>query len=213
MAQQRFMLRIDDNKVYIYHPITVTLKNFVEITPAQAKNIMAGKSLMEGLSYEDIVGVVGQQGKLVGQQTLSQTADQVTELAYLKKKLGVALNLLGLSNPEQLPEDLVEGKVIMDDLEIPPAPDGDVTMEGPDVVEEVDPDLAMLEQIREDGKGKAKVESYILRNYGIATDPKAKLNDLVDMAVQLREKALEDEAAVNSGAEEPPEDEGRTTAI
>lgn len=225
MGNERFMLRIPDNKVYVLHPVTVKDKNFVEISPQQAKNLMEGRSLMEGLTYDDIASLVPSQGRLIGNQTLAQTASQVTELAYLKEKLGVALELLGLSNLEQLPDDLhAEGKVIMDEPEVPPAPEDAVDVVGPAAVEteEVDPDLAMLEQIRADGKGKSKVEAYILRNYGIAVDPKAKLNELVDMAVGLREKALgevqlPDEAALKDDEAPttavPPDAEGRKTAI
>jgi len=202
MANERFMLRIPDNKVYILHPLTVKDKNFVEISPQQAKNLMEGRSLMEGLTYEDIATLVPDQSRLIGHQTIAQTASQVTELAYVKQKMAVALELLGLSNLEQLPDDLTEGKVIMDDLEVPPAPEGaeDETA-APVETEEIDPDLAMLEQIRADGKGKSKVEAYILRNYGIAVDPKAKLNELVDMATGLREKALEEVHVPTDGAD------------
>jgi len=202
MANERFMLRIPDNKVYILHPVTVEDKNFVEISPQQAKNLLEGRSLMEGLTYQDIAALVPDQGRLIGNQSIAQTASQVTELAYLKQKLGVALELLGLTNPDQLPDDVTEGKVIMDDLEIPPAADGESVTEGSPVeTEDIDPDLAMLEQIRADGKGKAKVEAYILRNYGIAVDPKAKLNELVDMASELRAKALEEAHVPTDGAD------------
>jgi hypothetical protein len=215
------MLRIPDNKVYILHPLTVEDKNFVEISPQQAKNLLEGRSLMEGLTYEDIAALVPDQGRLIGNQSIAQTASQVTELAYLKQKLGVALELLGLSKPDQLPDDLTEGKVVMDNLEIPPNPDPDsaVTEQGPPTgIEEKDPDITMLEQIRADGKGKSKVEAYILRNYSIAVDPKAKLDELVNMAIGLREKALE-EVNLPEGTTEtqapvtavPPDAEGKPT--
>ena len=228
MGNERFMLRIPDNKVYVLHPVTVADKNFVEISAQQAKNLMEGRSLMDGLTYEDIASLVPGQGRLIGHQTIAQTASQVTELAYLKEKLGVALELLGLSNVNQLPLDATEGRVIMDDLEIPPGPEAEtVETASPVETEDIDPDLAMLEQIRADGKGKSKVEAYILRNYGIAVDPKAKLNELVDMAVELRRKALEEVHVPTDGADaglistapatgvpqEPDPDAERKTAI
>lgn len=188
----RYMLRMDDNKVYVYHPITVTLKNFVEITPQQAANIRNRKPLMDGLTFDDVSKVVPNQGQVLGNS--AQTAEQLAELTYVKKKLAVALELLGLSNPAELPDDLTEGRVIMDEMEIPPAPEGEADAAAEETeTEERDPDIAMLEDILDAGKGKAQVESYILRSYGIAVDPKSKLKDLVAMGIELREKAMEEE--------------------
>ena len=57
--------------------------------------------------------------------------------------------------------------------------------------EEVDSDIKMLEEIRIEGKGKAKVESYMLEKYGIDIDRRFKLDELVDQAVAARKAEFE----------------------
>jgi hypothetical protein len=210
MAKQRYMLRIPDNKVFIYHPETIKKSTMVEISEQQAMNLMQGKPLMEGLSFADVQQVLPGQIPTVHQGALAGETQYVTELAYYKHKLGIALGLLGIENPDLLPEDLAEGKVIMDDFVPAGLPGGEAPAETANAGVEaptVDPDIAMLEKIRNEGKGKSKVEAYILRNYGIAVDPKAKLRDLVDMAVDLRNKTLA------QGAQAPTPAEEQETAI
>ena len=53
-----------------------------------------------------------------------------------------------------------------------------------------DRDLAMLEEIRRVGRGKAKIEQFMRETYGINIDRKLKLSDLVDQAIARRSQDL-----------------------
>jgi len=55
---------------------------------------------------------------------------------------------------------------------------------------EEDPDIKMFEEIRIIGKGKAKIELYMLEKYGIDIDRRFKLDQLVDQAVAKRKEEL-----------------------
>jgi len=170
---QRYMLNTKTERVYILHEETLRQrKDMVEISEAQAQNIMAGKPVAQNMGYAPTV-----------QETPAAGAGDT--IAYLKRKLGTALELLNMSSPEQLPDDLTQGKVILDD--VTPPPEGEsAPEEAIDVPGEKDPDIAMLEQIRIEGKGKAKVEAYCLEKFGVDVDRRMRLNDLVDKAIDLR---------------------------
>jgi len=171
--RQRYMLNTKTERVYILHEETLRQrKDMVEISEAQAENIMAGKPVSQNMGYAP---------------TVQETPPANTEdtIAYLKRKLAIALELLNMSSPEQLPDDLTQGKVIMDDF-TPPAEGESAPEAAIDVPGEKDPDIAMLEQIRIEGKGKARVEAYCLEKFGVDVDRRMRLNDLVDKAIDLR---------------------------
>lgn len=180
---QRYMLNTKTEKVYVFHPETIKRADMVEITEAQAKNMMAGKPLMAGVDAKDVLTTVP------GSAPEAKPAPP-DELAYYKKKLAMALELLGMSSPEQLPDDLTEGKVIMDDV-VPASGEEATDEQAAASGQPDDPDIAMLEQIRAEGKGKANVEAYCLEKFGLEMDHRMRLNDLVDKAVELRKAEIE----------------------
>lgn len=75
-----------------------------------------------------------------------------------------------------------------------------------------DSEIKMLENIRVVGKGKARIESYMLEKYGINVDRRFKLNELVDQAIAARNRELVAKAeevpeeAVTPAIPERPED-------
>ena len=204
MSEDRYMLNTKTNRLYPYHPVTMNRPDMVEISTKQAKNIMAGKPMMLGLTYGDVVNVVPGSAER-GPEVRPEASMQPDQLSYYKKKLAVALELLNMSSPEQLPDDLTEGKVIIDDFVPPAVETGEPTT--PETPEsDVDPEIAMLEQVRSEGKGKAKVEAYCLEKFGIEMDRRMRLPDLVDKAISLRKDQINREATeANEAAPEQPE--------
>ena len=197
---QRYMLQISSNFVYAYHPLTVKKPDMVEISEAQAKNILAGRSIMDGLTAKDAINVVpgsAERGPEI--RPIGAEDQEKTRIAMLEKKLSLALTLLGMKSPDELPDDVSEGSVIMDDLEkgqdlevptgVPEDAQGPATI--PDNIQD-DPDIKMLEEIRINGKGKARIETYCLKTFGVNVDRRMRLNELVDQAVRLRKELLRD---------------------
>ena len=81
-----------------------------------------------------------------------------------------------------------ESGIVIDDLKKGQAlPEEAETSELP--VEE-DPDIKMLEEIRIVGKGKAKIELWMLEKYGINVDRRFKLDELVNQAITKRKEEL-----------------------
>lgn len=68
-----------------------------------------------------------------------------------------------------------------------------------------DADIKMLEKIRIVGKGKARIESYMLEKYGIDVDRRLKLDELVNQAVAARTGELEQKKAEQEAAPVEPE--------
>lgn len=202
---QKHMLHMPTNRVHAYHPLTIKRRDMVEISEPQARNIRAGRPMMEGLTGQDVINVVPGSG-LRGPDVspAGETGDKAT-ITMLQKKLGTALKLLGMTSLDQIPDDTPEGGVIMDDLEkgedfqgppvVPeetpgPAPEADDSP--PNLPVSEDPDIVMLEQIRAVGKGKAKVAAFCLTQFGVTVDMRMRLPELVDQAVELRKKLLAD---------------------
>jgi len=206
---QKYMLHMPTNRVYAYHPLTIKRKDMVEISDPPARNLRAGRPMMEGLTAQDVVNVVPGSAKLgLGVHPVADTGDKAT-ITMLQKKLAGALKLLGMTSVDQIPDDTPEGAVIVDEVEKGqevepgslgpkpddqgPAPDDDSP---PNLPVSEDPDIVMLEQIRAVGKGKAKIAAYCLENFGVTVDMRMRLNELVDQAIGLRKKLLLTQPAV-----------------
>lgn len=89
--------------------------------------------------------------------------------------------------PEPIEETGVveeEAKVDMTEPDIPPE---EVKADSTDV------EIKMLEEIRVVGKGKARIESYMLEKYSIDVDRRLKLNELVDQAIAARTADLDEQ--------------------
>ena len=205
---QKYMLHIPTNRVHAYHPLTIKRKDMVEISEPQAGNILAGRSMMEGLTGQDVINVVpgsAQRGPDVS--PAGETGDKAT-ITMLQKKLAGALKLLGMTSLDQIPDDTPEGAVIVDEVEkeqwVPPddqgpAPEADDSPPNLPVSEH--PAIKMLEEIRIVGKGKARIEAYCLDAFGVNLDRRMRLNELVDQAIGLRKELLRD----THGNPVPPE--------
>jgi len=186
---QKYMLNIKTNTVYAYHPLTIKRKDMEEISEPQARNILGGRPMMEGLTGQDVINVVpgsAQRGPDVS--PAGDTGDKAT-IAILHRKLGMALKLLGMTSLDQIPDDMAEGGVIVDDLEKGEDLQGPAPI--PDNIND-DPDIKMLEDIRAAGKGKAKVAAYCLTQFGVTVDMRMRLPELVDQAIGLRKALLAD---------------------
>jgi hypothetical protein len=205
---QKYMLQTSTNRVHAYHPLTIKRKDMVEISEPQAKNILAGRPMMEGLTAQDVINVVpgsAQRGPDVS--PAGETGDKAI-IAILHRKLAGALKLLGMTSIDQIPDDTPEGGVIMDEVPkeqwvpaLGPEPDQGPAPE--DGKEYADPDIKMLEEIRAKGKGKAKVAAYCLTQFGVTVDARMRVTELVDQAIGLRKKLLLTQPAVTTEPETP----------
>lgn len=114
----------------------------------------------------------GKPARTVGQE-LKVIAAEVPELATgLKEKVEVP-SIQEMPEPVELPHEMP----LSDELK--------------EVVQSTDPDIKMLEEIRIVGKGKAKIELYMLEKYGIDVDRRFKLDELVDQAIAARKKEID----------------------
>jgi len=146
MAKQRYMMKLGEDFVYAYHPMTIDQrKDIIEITETQAKSIMAGMTVTGG----------------------NKEARPEVE----KKEVEVG------TGPPELPKAEPMPDVQEDKTEAPPSDDEDE-------------DIVMLRAISELGKGKAKVEAYVLQRYNHAFEERTTLKKMVAKAMELRLKEL-----------------------
>ena len=188
---QRYMVQTGTDYVYPYHALTAKRADMVEISEAQAKNLMAGRSIMDGVTAQDVINVIPGSAKQPEIRPEGAEDAAKTRIKSLEKKLNTALALLGMTSADQIPDDMNQGKVIMDNLEKGqdlegPAPDD----QGPPI----NLDIAMLEQIRIEGKGKARIEAYCLENFGVDVDRRLTVNKLVDQAIDLTNNKIAQDA-------------------
>jgi len=103
---------------------------------------------------------------------------------------------------EPIPEPIEETGVVDEEAKVDMS-----EPEGPEDVksDSDDTDIKMLEQIRVVGKGKARIESYMLEKYGIDVDRRLKLDELVNQAVAARTADIEKKKAEQDVAPVEPE--------
>jgi len=166
----------------------------IEISEAQARNLMAGKPMMQGLTGRDVVNAIPGSAKRPEIRPEGAEDAEKARIALLERKLGTALSLLGMSSADQIPDDMSSGQVIMEDLEKGQDLKEPASMEGQGPTVEDNPDIVMLEQVRIDGKGKAKVEAYCLEKFGVDLDRRFKLDKMVDTAIGLIKDKISKEA-------------------
>ena len=103
--------------------------------------------------------------------------------------------------PEPIEETgVVDEEAKVDMTEPPDTPPEEVKTDS------TDDEIKMLEEIRVVGKGKARIESYMLEKYSIDVDRRLKLNELVDQAIAARTADLDEQKkkAVADVAATPP---------
>lgn len=106
------------------------------------------------------------------------------------KASGQELKIIAAEAPEPVSVKPATGlKEMPEVVDMPPTDEAPQDVVQP-ISDDTDPDIKMLEEIRIVGKGKAKIELYMLEKYGIDVDRRLKLDVLIDQAVAAREKEL-----------------------
>ena len=102
------------------------------------------------------------------------------------QKMADETKVVKVEAEELVEEPKEEASIVIDEVEKGQELPEDDTKES----DEEDPDIKMLEEIRIVGKGKAKIELYMLEKYSINVDRRFKLDELVNQAVAKRKEEL-----------------------
>lgn len=158
----RFLMQHPSGYIYGWTEIQSKRKDMVEISEEEANRRLPAQAK-------------GKPARTVGQELKVIAAEVPEPVSGLKEKVEIPEE--GDQNPpiEEMPET-----VEMETEDKPTSADE----------KDIDPEIKMLEQIRVVGKGKAKIELYMLEKYGIDVDRRLKLDALVDQAVEAREKEI-----------------------
>jgi len=158
----RFLMQHPSGYIYGWTEIQSKRKDMVEISEEEANRRLPAQA--KGKPAR----TVGQELKVIAAEVPEPSVKPATRL---KEKMEVAPATEEMPEAVQMEADLTAG-------------------ESKSIEEDIDPEIKMLEQIRVVGKGKAKIELYMLDKYGIDVDRRLKLDALVDQAVEAREKEI-----------------------
>lgn len=154
----RYLKQHGSDYVTIWHPIAAKRKDMVEISEDEARKLLAEQHKSKEQRIAD------------GTWAVPQGEPMPNEI--IKPLQSVEPEVAGLKEPEsERPEPKTTEAMPAEEPQ-PWFPD--------------DPDIQMLEEIRRVGKGKARVEQYMMNTYGIDIDRRLRLDELVDQAIAKR---------------------------
>lgn len=118
--------------------------------------------------------------KLLVEQQKTHAQKMADESKVEKPKVEETVEEKLMDEPSIVIDDLKKGQEL---------PEEAAANKEPKPVKE-DADIKMLKEIRIVGKGKAKIELWMLEKYGINVDRRFKLDQLVDQAIAKRKEEL-----------------------